>query len=239
MVAHALIARQASTRQAQETPYARIVERESTLQPSVQHRTHAATVLETPTHLRAAGLWRAASATQARLDRMGARAISACQASTRRPREPPYAHPVERESILLQQAHLWTPRARTVMQASTLYQEPPNARHAVLATTKDLQDKTIATPHVPWGNILYQQPVHARIATRGTTKDLQDKTIATPHVPWGNILYPQPVNARIAALATTKPLPARAHAPHASLASIRRSQVKRSARAARRGFTLA
>ena len=74
--------------QPQEQPRARTValirirpQSEPLLVRRVEH------VLPTPHQVRAAGLWRTASVTKARLDRMGARAHSASQASTRRPRE--------------------------------------------------------------------------------------------------------------------------------------------------------
>ncbi len=76
--------RQANTRRRWEMHNALIVAQESTLQPEVQHRaTHAADVLQTPTHWQAAGLWRVVSVTQALLDRMAVSATTAWPASTR------------------------------------------------------------------------------------------------------------------------------------------------------------
>ena len=63
---------------------------------------HAQHVRRTRTRLKRAGLWRAASATQAILGPMAARAQLACQASTRRLRGAPTARGVYRGGILRQ-----------------------------------------------------------------------------------------------------------------------------------------
>jgi len=70
MGARARRVRQASTRQAQEAPHARIVAQGNTLRPSVQHQTHVATVRRIHTHLRAAGPRPTVNATQVVLVRM-------------------------------------------------------------------------------------------------------------------------------------------------------------------------
>jgi hypothetical protein len=62
--------RQASTRRRLERVIARIVVQGSTLQPSVQHQTHVATVLRIHTHLTAVGPRPTVNATQVVLVRM-------------------------------------------------------------------------------------------------------------------------------------------------------------------------
>jgi hypothetical protein len=82
-------------------------------------------VRRTRTHLKRAGLWRAASATQAILGRMAARAQLVCQASTRRPRGAPTARGVHREGIPLKLRPPLRQRViLPVLRDSTLCREP-------------------------------------------------------------------------------------------------------------------
>ena len=122
MGARAVSVGQASTRPIRETPHAPIVAQASTLQPEVQHpATHVATVLQTPTHRKAAGLRQIVSATQATLDRTGARAQLVCQGSTRRLPVPRHAVNVQPGSTLLHQHKRLRQRAiLLVLQERTL-----------------------------------------------------------------------------------------------------------------------
>ena len=116
------------------------------------------------------------------------------------------------------------------------------ARIVPVASTELLQDKRhhhLALIAV-WASMLHQERVSARIASTDNTKTGQGRVNAN-RVGSGNLqlmsMNRNPL-AYLATLATTNQMKARAHAPHANLASIRRLQRRISAPPVRGGFTL-
>ena len=136
--------------------------------------------------------------------------------------------------------------ARCAVWASTWSQQEERMKHRArivpVASTELLQDKRqhhLALIAV-WASMLHQERVSARIASTDNTKTGQGRVNAN-RAGSGNLqvmsMNRNPL-AYLATLATTNQMKARAHAPHANLASIKRLQRRISAPAVRWGFIL-
>ena len=151
------------------------------LQPLIVRR--ARTVLQTPIHLRKAHLKGTATATPARLGRMGAHARRVEQASTRCRPVTPHVQIVRLASIphQLQQHRI---HVATVVQARSREKVPVHARIATTANTKTQQAKAHALAVGPESiqRMSMKRNPDALIAVLATNKALMHRIIATASV---------------------------------------------------------